>query len=1036
MAISAPQVTSLRITKLSSSQVEIDWDDVGSNFYYFVSIAHSRDSSGKVISDSNLNWTELGFSANPTWFNDTYISPQKYYKMRVRTSGEGFTQSDWVLTDEFQSFETNAYNIDLSTQLTLTNTFIENKLTSPTSTVNAINFNTSALQASLMSDGFQFSSAYYNLSQISNYVLTEDQYHEIQGNIEPVCVSDDRTMLVELDDVLYLFERYQYMVKVSNDKGQNWYYVKLLNDIVGNPVSRTCAYQSNNATFILGYNKIFYGRQSNDIRWSSDQYKFSDEEATFSKLGNQTDLPFSTELFATYATLPGDVAKYVEAFCCTNNFLVTVARDAVRYILLNDAPVDSDPTSSTFGEKVFEAPVLSITGNSKTVCSKMDAIGDIIFALITGEVATEGDDPTIPSNVLDSDYKGIYKCDTTTDTLKFTRVFGNTDEERRRIEHQWTMMSTDGEEVFFSSSDYLFETTPLTASELPAGATSGLKYLTPQEFHSDKHYNMMSFRANSNSSYETFVPGRMRYYAEPFFNWMKISGNRSWITTNNKAAIVYASTTYTHTIDTAGYTSTNRIMKEIWNTGDLTVYMPNITFTGFSKLADGVMIHDTDGTLVGYYEFTYRARDSVTVTWKPKETFFVASMVSQTRDTPFTPDNSSVYQDPDLRPLIRTMMPDSYLSEDTNFEAFCNYYLQYLSTGYGTFYNNLLNLIKDKYPGEQHAWQYLWSEMYKRNIYLSADIRDDVVKFFESRSSDFYSTKGTEASYKFLFKLLYNEDVEIDIESKNTTEYGIVITSDNISTDVVGRTIYTPTGSCNVTYIARDYINGIIHWDITIHNVIGEFKVGQTVNSTNSSFTGVITKGIKGKQVSENGSSYLDRSKSYYVMKIKSNLPTSRYRNDVLRFVHPVGFGFIGITLLTMFINSGLNMKHVETIIDKMKTYKWDAGLPNVWPDRVAVLDANGNIEHDAVTGAALYTTAPNAGQDFPLPTDYNSDNDNSVLYGQTPGERRKEYSPTFDQSAVTFSRFRDLVNLRLKDDAGNPRDPSSPTQVKIGNGD
>ena len=73
----------------------------------------------------------------------------------------------------------------------------------------------------------------------------------------------------------------------------------------------------------------------------------------------------------------------------------------------------------------------------------------------------------------------------------------------------------------------------------------------------------MSFRANSNSSYETFVPGRMRYYAEPFFNWMKISGNRSWITTNNKAAIVYASTTYTHTIDTAGYTSTNRIMKEI-----------------------------------------------------------------------------------------------------------------------------------------------------------------------------------------------------------------------------------------------------------------------------------------------------------------------------------------------------------------------------------------------------------------------------------------------------------------------------------------
>ncbi|WWS25410.1 hypothetical protein vBKpnAMK6_00472 [Klebsiella phage vB_Kpn_AM_K6] len=37
--------------------------------------------------------------------------------------------------------------------------------------------------------------------------------------------------------------------------------------------------------------------------------------------------------------------------------------------------------------------------------------------------------------------------------------------------------------------------------------------------------------------------------------------------------------------------------------------------------------------------------------------------------------------------------------------------------------------------------------------------------------------KGIEDSYKFLFKLLYNEDVEIDIESKNTTEYDIIVES-------------------------------------------------------------------------------------------------------------------------------------------------------------------------------------------------------------------------------------------------------------------
>ncbi|MGG7384021.1 hypothetical protein ACQ7CD_04530, partial [Escherichia coli] len=82
--------------------------------------------------------------------------------------------------------------------------------------------------------------------------------------------------------------------------------------------------------------------------------------------------------------------------------------------------------------------------------------------------------------------------------------------------------------------------------------------------------------------------------------------------------------------------------------------------------------------------------------------------------------------DPDLRPLIGTMMPDSYLLQDSNFEAFCEAYIQYLSDGYGTQYNNLRNLIRNKYPREEHAWEYLWSEIYKRNIYLNADKRDAV----------------------------------------------------------------------------------------------------------------------------------------------------------------------------------------------------------------------------------------------------------------------------------------------------------------------
>ncbi|UQJ95052.1 baseplate wedge subunit [Klebsiella phage CPRSA] len=82
------------------------------------------------------------------------------------------------------------------------------------------------------------------------------------------------------------------MAKVSNDKGQTWYYYKALNDRVGNPVSRTVAYQSANTTYVLGYDRIFYGRTSTDIRWSSDEVRFSSDDVTFAKLGRPVRVRF------------------------------------------------------------------------------------------------------------------------------------------------------------------------------------------------------------------------------------------------------------------------------------------------------------------------------------------------------------------------------------------------------------------------------------------------------------------------------------------------------------------------------------------------------------------------------------------------------------------------------------------------------------------------------------------------------------------------------------------------------------------------
>lgn len=1029
MTVKAPSVTSLRIDKLSANQVHIRWDNVGANFYYFVEIAQTRQ-NGVEIDPSKLNWRNLGYVQENDYFNDN-ILPLTFYKMRVSVAAKGFERSDWEETEEFQSFAENAYTFEHMREFSLVNDFIKEKFVKNKT---YIDFNRDQIVASLMAENFQFSPAYTDISSIKNFVLNEDQFHEIQGPIERVCSTDlERLMLMESEGVLYLFERFQPMVKVSNDKGQNWKYVKLFTDRVGNPVSRIPYYQTRTTTYVLGYDRVFYGRKSNDVRWSADDVKFSSQDVTFAKIGDQLKLGFDVEIFGNYARLPLAISTIAEAITSSNDFIYVAARGKVYKAKTSNAPIDLTPGSPSEGEKMFEQGFSVITPNEKAVCFKMDSINGHTFALITGEVKQTKMDPTNPANVVDSLDKGVYKLDPETDT--WTRVFGNTAEERRRIEHTWTSMGTDGEEVFISSSNFKLpiENDPKTVENHPNEVNEAVKYGYDEQWIHDKHYLMMSFRTGESSDYTEFKPGRMNYYAEPWFGWSKKSNSRSWITTANRCMVVYSDMLYQKPVELFGSGSPERVVHEYWDKGEVLITCPNIEFDGFKKYAAGVMLHKSTGELIGYFEFDYRVRDEVRIIWKPKEVMLRAYLQGQEHPDPWVPEETNKERDPDLRPLLNKMMPDSYLLQDSNFEKFCEYYLQFLSDGSGTHYNNLLNLIRNQYPREEDAWNYLWSEIYKRNIYLSKDKRDEVVRFFEARQADFWMTKGTEASYKFLFKLLYNEDVEIDIESKNTTEYDIVVTSDNINEDIVGQTIYTPTGRSNVTYIERDYVDGLLRWKVTIHNLLGNFVQGQVIKSEKGNFTGMIVRGVRGKQLLSNTIDYINRGRSYYVMTIKSNLPTSRYRNDVLRFVHPVGFGFVGITLLTMFVNAGLTLKHVETILNKYKNYRWDAGIPSVHPDRVALLDSAGNVEINPVTGETLYTTPPNAGLAFDIDVDaYNKENNNSLWHGLLPNDRRRPLSPLFDQSGVTFSQWRALVDQRLKADVGNPRDPKNPTQVKV----
>lgn len=1015
MILKAPPVTSLKIKTLAATKIHVTWDDVGSNFYYIVEITRTREGAG--------SWNTAGITPNEEWF-ETSLQADTFYKFRVRVAGAGFEMSDWVETEEFQTFSENLYTIFTMKEFTPAATFIKEKFAKNNN--NYVNFNTDVIMASLMGEGFVFSPQFADATNLADKVIVDENYHEIQGYIEAVCADIDRTMLAEIDGVLYLFERFQPMAKVSNDKGQNWKYYRAFNGRVGNPVSRTVVYQTSTTTYVLGYENIYYGRRANDVRWSADDVRFSSDTVTFAKTGDELNLGFDVELFNNYARLPGDMYRKVEAMAADEEYIYVAARNKMRMVKTSNAPIEQDPASPNFGEKLFEPKSYQITDDPLAVVKKMDSFNGKLYAYVMGSLKAANLDPTNYENIELSDACGVYMFDGSS----WSRVFGKTSEERRWFTIEHTNMSTNGKELFVSQVNYQFPGT-LPDDELPAKNSSvaeAVKYELLPGYNSDIKIHMGTFRISEDDDGWKLKPAQ--YYNEANFTWMARSGTRCWITHDNRALVVYPEIVYSMSIDTAGFASDDRINREVHDKETITLYTNNVRFNGFKQYANGILFHKNTGEIIGYYEFPYRVRDEANVFWKPDYVMLIATLLNQERDVPWTPAPTIGLKDPDLRPLVGKMMPDSYLDEDNNFGDFAKYYLQFLSDGNGTYYNKLLNLIRNKYPREQYAYEYLWSEVLKRNIYLDEAKRDSVSRFFESRATDFYSSKGVEASYKFLFRLLYNEDVEIDIESKHGIEYDIVVESTNIDQDIVGRTIYTPTGRANVTYIEREYTQGKLRWRITIHNMIGKFFEGQDIKSERTRFTGVVLTGVRGKELLSDSIDYINRGRSYYTMTIKSVLPASRYTQDVMRFVHPVGFGFIGITLLTIFINSGLSMRHVETIIDNLKTYRWDAGYPLEQYDRVAVLDVDGNTEIDPVTGETVYVTGPNAGQPFIVPPEY--DVDEAEWMGKLPSERRFKMSPLFDQSAVTFANFRRLVDNRLKDDIGNPRDPKVPTQVKI----
>ena len=1163
----APTITSLRIVQLGANFAHLKWDNVGSNFFYNVEYAIDNG-------DGVYSWNSRDVVSDPEWFEDRILAPDTKYIFRIATTFPGMDQSDWVKTEVFETFSENAYTTTSVSQLIPNRVFVDQKLRKNKS---YINFGKDPIYATLMSDTFVYDAGIANITNVENYVVSDPEFHEIQGPIEQVCVNKDRTYLGYKGDVLYLFERYQNMAKVSNDGGQNWWYYQALTGRCGYPIARTAMSQNRNTSFILGYDDLYYGRASDEIRFSSNQHFWSDDQITFVRLDVDASIPFNTLVFGKYTAYPENIKRKVEAQSANDTWVYAVAEDKFRRILTKNAPIGDDGSGNSV--RLWDATTYRITNNEKTVVKKLEVYNDVCYALVTGAVADMKLDRRVVDNVKPCPEVGVYRFDevyvpevftlgnftltnattnyvkgvditnmTATfvnggthagqvtgtwenrvfrgkngvlmtvksslgsknrDAFKFeadlydatgkldatkvaafnaafqypakfeliidggvpvkpvipnggswVRVFGNTQLERDSIEHKYSNMSTNGRQLFVGSATYKFDSTiddPDTVARYD-DVDFAVKYQSEYPYLSDKRFH---FYLWSTEDGKKFSRRPQQYYNEANFNWMGTTGQRCWISHSNQAVVINAEQRHTYRIDPEFL-----INKEVWDKGNVKLYLDNVKFEGFSQYCNGIMFHkaydrefNSGGEIIAYYEYPYRVRNEATVVWRPEHVMLEANLQKQEREIPFEPVVQTGLVDPDLRPLLLKMGPEAYY-DDGLFTKFGEYYLQFISEGTESYYNRMVNLIRNKYPREKDSFEYLWSEIRRRNIYLDQEKRDSVIRFFESKATNFYSSKGTADSYKFLFKLLYNADVEIEVESAVGIDYDIVVSSTNIDQSLVGRTIYTPTGRSNVTYIERIYDKGLLRWKLTIHNLIGKYEEGQTLLCENSAFTGSITRGVTGKELAYSDIDYINRNRSYYVMKIKSELNTARYRDDVVRFVHPVGFGFIGVTLLTVFINGGISMFPQQTIVEMNKAYRWDAGLPETTPLKKTAVDPNSPAANpdplfDPLTGELVETDLTPTPFDIakwekaidtstgkPFETrKYDTDEDpitwNGIKY--LPSQRRLKWSPLFSDFSSRLSDLRRLVDKRMKDDMHAPRDvsgklnPTAPSQKRIG---
>ena len=990
----SPAVEQIRIKNVAGTYVLIEWDDLGGIFTY--EIQKSANGGSYILAD---------FTATPGYF-DQHATPNTNYIYRVRAVSSDYSPSEWTYSDQFKTYPNNSYAVVAQSSVNVYKNFINRKL------INAddfINFNRDQVEGVLIREGYEFNNDHTNIADLDSYRLFEDEALKIYGDVSAACGDRKKLMPVVFNDYLFMFERLQPVVRYSQNNAQTWLSHKGISGRTGNPVGDQVAVSSESALYIIGYDGIYALTFNLDIRWSSIHDKFSSVDTTFSpgKVGGFR--------FSKLIDLPPGVSHGgVDAIAIAEDFktLYVAAFDTVYALNLVTLNLDAD------GNRSWNTETVRITGNGDAKIKNLIGFYGDVYAYASGVVNTT------TGLIEPSTIEGIYKV--SGDLATSTRVYGNTTHERDLLEPSISNLSRSPDylcidthnnqyNVIDSPSEVDDPTPGYDADEVdPERVDHAVKFEVDPAIVTT---NVRSYRQPM-KTYDgiTWFAQEENYHYECQYNWY--NGNRIWVNYRQKLCIIERRRDFEYT-----FTNTSEVLDD----GKFTFYGDSFSITDYPGYTIGMAFYRKDnGDLIGFYNLGYRTRDRATFTWIPDRIIMTAILASNEIDIVEPepePDNESDIIPP-LEPMVYQFLPTHFIQQEPLYVEFVDEYLKFLSSDNGSDYGQLYNLLRNHDVNETAYMEMFHTDMAKRNVYLEKDKWTELLKFSNNRAFDIYSIKGIKEAYTFLFKYLYNEEVILSTESDSKYEFDIVIDSSTLTTDLVGNRIKTAnqSGQADVVYYERYFdAAGKAYWQVTLNNIVGEFVIGDVlVSDVAPGFTGTVFRGVTGKEKPLNNEDYLQRGPTYYAISVQSGLQVSKYKDDAIRFVHPVGFGFIGIMLISMFINSGVSASHKETIIDMLQTIKWSTGLPKVYPDFIPDLNADGSYKKDQY-GVIQMKPHPLAGQPFPLTPTYMADNP-TIVDGQNADQRRKE-SYLFDSSNMRFIETRKIVNGRLKDGISQRKD-------------